>query len=720
MALDHYAPCPCGSGKKMKFCKCLEHPQEYDKLLKLIGGGQELAALDRINQMLSKTPNAAWLLALKGELTLGMEEYESFKETANRFAKLKPDNPLALIMKSLSSLLDQEPAETAAHYLLQGLAESRESLPAMALLSIRMLVNGLVAEEKSSLCGFWADLLDALLSKTDGEAERTENLLRDPGINLIAKGQSRILDDRPGSPWKERLAEVLSLSRTFRYAQAETKLRAILRDFPDQAGPLSHLLRAQCAQLEQAAAYATARKLAAHRELSDEERSYYAAFALELEPGLKTLSLDNTVRYCEIDSDERVAEVLHNLDYAEPDEGEQGERAKHFYASLVNDEVPAKRVFSLFDGSIKTNASPDDQSTRVVNTLGSVAIFGRQTDRPARVLFIAHPLPDYRSQTDELLGLLQLGAPIDEPLLADMKGTYVDFLLRPRVTIGSRVGPVSNEQLDRLIAEDFLHLPQTLLGGKTPLEAADDEGQKENLLCLLVHFEGEQSLLAESATIDELYQRLRLDRPRVEVSESGLPKLTKLLDLERVDVTSLSAQSLKGILARAMSLGCSRILFRTAKELRKRPELNDDKQMQAAALSILSSLSLELELRIDLLRELQQALAAIGAPVGQTVLQLISGLHAIGRHEEAQQTLRTAFEAHPEDPYLLNFLQYAMQSQQAAAGLHPSNASGDDLAMRMLQNKQQASASTADSGLVIPGQESGASRGESKLWLPGS
>jgi hypothetical protein len=77
MPIDSYSPCPCGSGKKLKFCKCVDQPQDLEAVIRLIEGGQALAALDRINQLLAKTPNTAWLLAIKSELALSMEVFET-------------------------------------------------------------------------------------------------------------------------------------------------------------------------------------------------------------------------------------------------------------------------------------------------------------------------------------------------------------------------------------------------------------------------------------------------------------------------------------------------------------------------------------------------------------------------------------------------------------------------------------------------------------------
>ncbi len=307
MTIDSYAPCPCGSGKKLKFCKCLDQPQEFEKIARLIEGGQELAALDRINQLLAKTPNTAWLLAIKCELALAMQEMGTFKETAIRFLKLKPDNPLALVMRSMVACQEDEPPENAARYLLHGMSESRESFPPMTIPAIQVLVRTLAESDKLSMVGFWCDLLNNLVANPDTVEETP---LRDPGLNLIAKSPARLIEDTPGAGWKERLSEVLALVRTFRYPQAETKLRVILRDFPDQPGPMSHLLRAQYAQLDQTGAYATAKKLSENLQVSADDRAYFLALAYEIEPEQKSLDTPAVVRFAEVDSDERVHQAI--------------------------------------------------------------------------------------------------------------------------------------------------------------------------------------------------------------------------------------------------------------------------------------------------------------------------------------------------------------------------------------------------------------------------
>ncbi|MEO8269539.1 MAG: hypothetical protein ABI557_07465 [Aureliella sp.] len=722
MPLDQYSPCPCGSGKKMKFCKCVEQPQDYEKLIRLIEGGQELAAMDRINQMLAKTPNAAWLLAIKGELALGMQELDSFKETANRFLKLKPDNPLALIMKSLASSLDEEPVENAAHYLLDGLAESRESLPAMALLAIDVLLQSLAKSDKLSLAGYWGEVQQML--QGDQRSEEP-SVLQDQALNLITKVPTRLIDDPPGAAWKERLAEVVSLSRIFSFSQAETKLRSILRDFPDQPGPLSQLLRAQMAQLNQSGAHTTACKLAEHLELTPNDRAYFSALSYELASEQPSLQTEVIWRYAEIDSLDRVTESFAPLEHVEPIEGQIAAEIQNYYAMLVKDDVPARRVYTIFDGPVKSAApadaaanTADDVTPRTIATaVATVVLFAKQTDKPARALLLGTQFPPHQLLVDQTLELLQLGNEI-ELSIEQGRRTYVEFISRPKMVLPQRETPTIDEA-GKLLIDEFLQLPLKIFDGATPREAAEQERFRGQLAGLLCHLEGEQGLIVPIDCIANLYQQLGVERPAntVEITAGNI-RITNIIDLDRLDLSQLSDAHLQGVLVRAMNLGASRVFYHCSMEVRNRASLADNPQMQIAALSGLKMLTNRLSEKIDYCSELVDRLQAVKAPVGKVVVELVQLLVAAGRTQEAEKAMMDATIANPEDPYLMSFMQYAMQ-QSGRGGMPagPRGADADELAHRL---QQQSMHSEPSGGLVLPGQENSAATGESKLWLPGS
>ncbi len=80
MPVDPYAICPCGSGKKLKFC-CSDLVGEIEKIHRMIEGEQPRAALRHVNQTLAAHPGRASLLDLKATLELSLDELDAARET---------------------------------------------------------------------------------------------------------------------------------------------------------------------------------------------------------------------------------------------------------------------------------------------------------------------------------------------------------------------------------------------------------------------------------------------------------------------------------------------------------------------------------------------------------------------------------------------------------------------------------------------------------------
>jgi tetratricopeptide (TPR) repeat protein len=132
MTVDQYALCPCGNGKKIKFCKCKDSLPELDRVMTMIEGRQVVPAIDRLNQVLDEHPDAAWALAIKGRLMIDLREYEALSENAERFVRLQPSNPLALAQRAAAEVFRHEP-QKATIALLEALTESGRSVDSFVL-----------------------------------------------------------------------------------------------------------------------------------------------------------------------------------------------------------------------------------------------------------------------------------------------------------------------------------------------------------------------------------------------------------------------------------------------------------------------------------------------------------------------------------------------------------------------------------------------------------
>ena len=75
MAIDTYAPCPGGTGKKIKFC-CADLVGDLEQLDTLVEGDQISAALDQVKRLEEKHPGRACLMATRTKLELASKRYE--------------------------------------------------------------------------------------------------------------------------------------------------------------------------------------------------------------------------------------------------------------------------------------------------------------------------------------------------------------------------------------------------------------------------------------------------------------------------------------------------------------------------------------------------------------------------------------------------------------------------------------------------------------------
>ena len=127
MAVDPYAMCPCGSGKKLKFC-CTDLVGEIEKIHRMIEGEQPRAALRHVEQTLASHPGRASLLDLKATLELSLDEIDAARETITKFVAANPDSPTAHACQALL-LAETREARAAVESLQRALALVEREMP---------------------------------------------------------------------------------------------------------------------------------------------------------------------------------------------------------------------------------------------------------------------------------------------------------------------------------------------------------------------------------------------------------------------------------------------------------------------------------------------------------------------------------------------------------------------------------------------------------------
>src|SRR5690348_13740778 len=127
MAIDPYAMCPCGSGKKLKFC-CSDVVSEIEKIHRMIEGEQPRAALRHAEQTLATHPGRASVLDLKASLELSLGELEAARKTIEEFLKSNPDSPTAYACQALL-LAEERQSRPAIDSLQKALAMVDREMP---------------------------------------------------------------------------------------------------------------------------------------------------------------------------------------------------------------------------------------------------------------------------------------------------------------------------------------------------------------------------------------------------------------------------------------------------------------------------------------------------------------------------------------------------------------------------------------------------------------
>ena len=705
MSLDQYSFCPCGNGKKIKFCKCNEHFQEMQVIHRMIVGEQNVAALDRINANLKTLPSEPWLLAMKSELLLQLNELEALEETTAKFIRLQPDNPLAKLYRSLVAVVRGN-TEEAATLMLQAIADATEALPPM---TATVALNLMEAMGQRGMilpailhCEMLLDMGGDMVKVASGAYD---SLTSQTNANTLSRESLPSPIEYDDAPYAERLAEANALVSAYRITSAKTKLESMQREFGLQAPILQSLLYCQLMLTDVESGGSTAGKIAAIASLPEPQRIYYQALAYELAPKISGVAIfEELCQYTIEDSEfeQRLAANKNLIPIAV-------DQLKGMLEALLDEEVPPKLAFVCVEPVLQEQFAELEASRS-----GSwLAFYGKQTDKPARLISLEPPIGSRRMILERIKKELDIGS-LNRVLLEKLPSSYLSqvtasVMLRKQVAPERRLA--LNDATRQLVLDGFLDYPQECLSGKTPREAAGDASLKIKLAALLLHWQGSNTSSLTDDQFKQLHQQLNLQVPKLSSSQDVLDFVGGA-SYFWTDLSDIDPNSLIQLMQSALSRGVTSIF----ESLAQRSE-----QMQWPEEFKVSAEYTQLNLRTrtvtdpndaeKLLKRIVELGKQLEVPIGNAVLERVEVLNMLGRTTESRQFLEQSLRENPNDPVLLQFMQMAMMRQQQAM-----RARGGEV----------ASSQAASSGLWTPGQSAepqqsagSGSGGGSKLWIPG-
>jgi hypothetical protein len=245
-------------------------------------------------------------------------------------------------------------------------------------------------------------------------------------------------------------------------------------------------------------------------------------------------------------------------------------------------EPPPRAAYWLLDRPIVTSG-PELPPDQIPQILGQLLLFGKQTDREARLLLDVQRtrLPAARDVLQRIAGNA-LGEQQSEEVTGRVSAVQMEMSWQWRLpadmTAAHRRKIIADERR-KLVLDRWPNLSLPLFGGQTPAEAARDPANRVRLLAAILLLEVSDSDPATTSAYDELRSKLGLPTPEP-IDPSGVDVRTlPLVRHSRLVVEKLSDQQISEVFHRVLTTGYQPAIKDVAVEVTRRtsPELLDYK-----------------------------------------------------------------------------------------------------------------------------------------------
>jgi hypothetical protein len=572
MSIDPYALCPCGSGKKLKFC-CSDSIADIERIHRMIEGEQPRAALRHAEQALAKHPGRASLLDLKATLEISLDELDAARATVEEFVAKHSDSPTAHACRALLLTQSDNPDDirAAAAEVQQALALVERDLPqrlfeALGAVGSALLVAGHIVSSQAHL---W---LHAVIAPRDDSRAREllVSLNHYSGLPLLLRDQLRFRPWPDDAPWTAAAQQATRLADHGRWREAV----AIVDRLGAEHGAHPALVYNRAllgGWLTDERTLVAGLHAFAQLEVPLEDAIEAEAIAQLLDSECKEKDVDSVVRTYDVNdldalvtrlaSDRRVA--MFQLDPAATPEGQP--RPRHTYL-LLDRPQPSTGA------GLGRNELP--------RLVGALALFGRQTDRRERLELTTDKDADY----DTTIRILEsiagdtLGGTADEVVVGHVSPTSLALNRRfhfPADTPPDVRRDIVAEERKASIVDRWAELPRPALQGKSPLEARNDPQLRIPLLASVLILEQAGGLRTQDGAFDELRQKLGLPSVASIELPDGNGHTLPLVRVTRVDVTKISDDDLVALFRRAMLAAAEAAVVHLAREAVRRPSIAD-------------------------------------------------------------------------------------------------------------------------------------------------
>lgn len=129
MPLAPYDPCPCGSGKKLKFC-CQSIADEMDRALRLMDGNQPRIALQQLEVLARKHPTNTWVGTTRALILIELGEASAARDVLRVLLEANPDHEFSIVLMA-AAMMQAEGVDAAKKAIHRAFQRGAKKFPSM-------------------------------------------------------------------------------------------------------------------------------------------------------------------------------------------------------------------------------------------------------------------------------------------------------------------------------------------------------------------------------------------------------------------------------------------------------------------------------------------------------------------------------------------------------------------------------------------------------------
>ncbi|HTN74631.1 MAG TPA: hypothetical protein VL096_05270 [Pirellulaceae bacterium] len=548
MALDPYAPCPCGNGQKIKFCCSADIINELDKVLRAVEGDQRAAAVDQLNRLLQARPDNPALLAIKGSVQLSLNDFDNAEQTIAHFLAVDPKNPTALSQGAAISALRGNTRQ-AIERLQIALEESNGKINRQVHEVIHIIGDVLLSQ--GDILGAYGHtmLYASTADPRDEEAPRTLARIRLSSQLPLFLRQERFVEAAPDdAPWKAKFDEAFALAGKACWLKSCEQFIAMTERVPNEPKIIRNIAVLRGYLGDSSGATLWWRKYASLEAVPFEERIEAEALVQMLDSNLQRDQIDVVQAIYNLHDVDRAMERLLS------DKRLVVENREAYLQELEENEVPPKAVFTLLDRPLPATGV-DIKLEDLPQSVAEVLVYGRTTDRAPLVQLTSERTQYYAAAQQSLAEIL--GDSADAPtenILGQVPEDVVAMrvsLYPPRDIPREHFLALVEQAKRRVITEVWPNLKNRFLDGHTPAEVAGNLNYRVRLLATILQMEFNNGGKADFSFND---LRTQLGLPVLEAIDPATVDIMRLpaWRLSRLTIDKLTDEQLMAAFQRAV------------------------------------------------------------------------------------------------------------------------------------------------------------------------